>query len=127
MNFQLFGVIGATVTLSLTGCLVDSNFCIQDSDCLGGEICARNSFDYATSSCQLPECRTDLDCWRRAGVPTGMTCVTGRCTFAGGADRLRAPDFCLEVVNPKSVYHGQVHCLSTDQGKVRLVFFGLLA
>lgn len=108
------------VTLFIS-CLVESYYCTRDSECSSSEICNSN-----IGVCQERQCRVDPDCWSSA-ISNGMVCLDGRCEFALSFGRVKAPDFCLEVVNPNSGMEGQPFCLSDQKGKVGLIFFGLLA
>ena len=108
----------AAATLS-SGCLVQSQ-CQTHADCVGDESC-----DSATHQCRV-ECQTDADCW--VDRTPGMVCTDHRCDFPRGVgERVMAPNFCLDVANPKSSYYGQNLCLQDLQGKVVMIFFALLA
>jgi hypothetical protein len=126
-RFALATLYGLAIGLAASGCLVDSNFCIQNADCPAEQICRVSVVDNSTRVCQLPDCRADADCWGTSQAPNGQVCSEGLCRFASGGDRFKAPDFCLTVANPKSPGYGQERCLSDDKGKVVLMFFGLLA
>lgn len=120
--------LGALALITIGGgCLVGSDYCIQNADCPSDQICRVSAADNTTRTCRLPDCKADVDCWGASGAPNGQVCSEGLCRFASGGDRFKAPDFCLQVANPKSDLFGQEHCLSNDQGKVVLMFFGLLA
>jgi hypothetical protein len=113
----ILGPVLAAALLS-GGCLVQGQ-CQTHADCLGDESC-----DQQTHECRV-ECETDMDCW--AERTPGMVCVDHRCDFSRNAGaRVNAPDFCLDVVNPKSSYYGKELCLKDLRGKVVMVFFALL-
>ena len=116
-GWRMMAVAGLAVLLC-GGCLVQSR-CQTHADCPGDESC-----DEGTGRCLL-ECEVDEDCWR-GGMPVGTVCIGHRCDFPWG-ERIKAPQFCLEVVNPKSSYQGQELCLAALEGKVVLLFFSLLA
>ena len=106
------------LTLAEGGCLVHSR-CQTDDDCNGDESCDRQD-----GECRV-ECVTDRDCWV-GEVYVGKECFHHRCQFRLD-ERVKAPDFCLAVVNPKSSYYNKQLCLSQLKGKVVLTFYGLLA
>ena len=108
----------ATLALCATGCLVDSR-CQTDDDCTGHETC-----DRLAGACRV-ECTKDSDCTVN-GMNLGKECLGFRCQFRY-EERVKAPGFCLEVVNPKSGREGQGLCLSSLSGKVVLIYFGLIA
>ena len=106
------------LTLAWPGCVVRSR-CQADYDCAAMESC-----DPGTGTCVV-ECTVDEDCLVQ-GVNLGKRCIDNRCEFLFD-ERVAAPDFCLEVVNPSSEYFGQDYCLDQQQGKVVMIYFGLLA
>jgi hypothetical protein len=99
------------------GCFVDG-LCSVDDECEGAKICK----DYR---CVL-DCTGDEDC--PAGIPHRCaTRPTGkRQCLLDLAKRVAAPDFCLQVVNPRSQYHGKDLCLSQLRGKVVMLYFAQL-
>ena len=100
------------------GCLVQSQ-CQSHADCCGTESCERQS-----GTCRV-ECVAAQDCWV-GGVPVGKQCINHRCEFSF-AEGVKAPGFCLEVVNPKSVHYSKELCLEQLKGKVVMIYFALLA
>jgi hypothetical protein len=100
------------------GCFIEQ-YCQIDEDCTG----LHESCDWQTGHCRV-ECNTDEDCWVNQ-APVGKSCIEHRCEFP--PERVPAPKFCLEVVNPASSYYGGDLCLADLKGKVVLIFFGLLA
>ena len=118
MRVSIFAPLLVATALS-GGCLVQSQ-CQTHADCVGDESC-----DSVTHQCRV-ECETDAECWVER--TPGMVCVAHRCDFPHGVgERVKAPEFCLDVVNPKSSYYGQELCLQDLQGKVVMIFFALLA
>ena len=111
----------AVATLWLPGCLVDSQ-CQADYDCRGGERCEKAA-GQSQGHCAV-ECTTDADCWVNGGY-IGKDCVENRCQFRFD-QRVAAPNFCLKVLNPRSSYYGQNFCLSSQRGKVVLLYFAWL-
>lgn len=117
MNRELYVAICSALALLAGGCMVNS-LCHSDQDCDPGQRCNTQTFQ-----CFI-ECRVDQDCYS-GGQDVGKDCIDGRCTFV--LDQRRpAPEFCLEVVNPRSSYFGQDLCLSQLQGKVVLIYFAQL-
>jgi peroxiredoxin len=107
------------LALSLVGCLVDSGtYCRSHAQCPGNESC-----DPLTSRCRV-ECETDEDC-KVNGMYVGKECASNRCEFRYD-ERVSAPNFCSDVANAKSSYHGQQLCLADLKGKVVLIYFGQL-
>lgn len=106
-----------TLALLLAGCFVEGQ-CQTHEDCPGAESC-----DLLTRKCRL-ECETEKDCWVN-GMPVGKECISNRCEFRFD-ERVSAPKFCLDVVNPKSSYFEKNLCLVDLQGKVVLIYFGLM-
>jgi hypothetical protein len=100
------------------GCLVDSQ-CRASYDCPSGETC-----QLSTGKCYV-ECNEDKDC-TVGGLSVGKTCTQNQCRFLFD-ERVPAPGFCLEDINPKTSTHGTSLCLSALKNKVVLLFFGLLA
>ena len=96
------------------GCLVES-VCQFDTDCLPGERCNRK-----TSRCYV-ECTDNKDCWSQ-----GKECVNNRCEFRY-VERVNAPNFCMPAINPKSAYYNKSLCLSDLDGKVVMLYVGLMA
>ncbi|MBW1879623.1 MAG: SUMF1/EgtB/PvdO family nonheme iron enzyme [Deltaproteobacteria bacterium] len=87
-------VVGLVVALPrMTGCLV-KEYCFDNQDCPGNELC-----DPATGTCHL-ECVSDDEC---GGI--GFTCEENVCEFTGGEGELTCPDgmvpilavFCIDV------------------------------
>ncbi len=107
------------VCLSLAGggCIVDGQ-CQADYDCRGSERC-----NHATGHCEI-ECTTTVDCFVNGG-DIGKECINSRCEFSYDK-RVPAPNFCLKVLNPRSSYYGQNFCLSSQRGKVVLLYFAWL-
>ncbi len=104
--------------LAGSGCMVKSH-CQADYDCASMETC-----DPVAGSCFV-ECSSEQDCLVN-GVNLGKQCINNRCEFLFD-ERVSAPGFCLEVVNPKSQYFGEDFCLEKQRGKVVMIIFGLLA
>ena len=101
------------------GCLVDSK-CHSHSDCSSDETC-----NMETGGCYV-QCNDDKDCLVQ-GSYVGKHCdQRHRCDFKFD-ERMDAPNFCLNVVNPKSQYAGTKLCLEQLKGKVVFIFFGLMA
>lgn len=112
MYGKLLLTLCSSMALVATGCMVNG-LCHSDQDCDPGKRCNTRTFECYT------ECRISSDC------DLGKQCIEGRCTFV--LDQRRpAPDFCLEVVNPRSSYHDQELCLAQLEGKVVLIYFALL-
>jgi hypothetical protein len=107
----------AALPLVAGGCIVDSR-CQADYDCSGAERC-----DRTTGQCAL-ECSAATDCYV-GGQYIGKECLDHRCQFRFD-ERVAAPNFCLEVVNPRSALYGQDLCLSEQKGKVVLLYFAWL-
>ena len=93
--------------------------CHSDEDCVGHETC-----DPLSGSCRL-QCERDADCFVN-GQFMGKECFDHRCQWRLD-ERVRAPGFCLEVVNPASSRHGEELCLSDLRGKAVLIYFAYLA
>ena len=104
--------------LAGAGCMVKSH-CQADYDCAAGQTC-----DPGSGSCYV-ECVSAEDCLVN-GVDLGKRCIDNRCEFLFD-ERVPAPAFCMEVVNPKSAHFGKDFCLDEQRGKVVMLFFGLLA
>lgn len=109
----------AAAAVALTGCFV-SSVCHSNDDCELNESC-----NLSAGVC-FSECSRDEDCRTAGGLDMGKYCQRGRCQFRLD-ERVAAPNFCLDVVNPNSAEHGTKHCLADDKGEVVLVFFGLMA
>ncbi len=126
MNRTTRGVTGAALQivavaaagLLATGCMVES-LCHSNHDCSADETC-----NLASGECYV-QCTGDKDC-HVAGKYVGKDCVSNRCQFRFD-ERMPAPNFCLNVVNPKSEHHGKKLCLEQLKGKVVYLFFGLMA
>jgi len=112
----------ALAVFGLSGCMVESR-CAADYDCAAGERCNLTLGSAEYGSCFV-ECRTDQDCYLK-GVYIGKHCVQSRCEFRYD-ERVRAPAFCMQVVNPKSSEFGKDWCLSNAKGKVTLLYFSWL-
>lgn len=106
------------LALACSGCMVKSH-CQADYDCAAAETC-----DPASGSCYV-ECTGEQDCLVD-GVDLGKRCIDNRCEFLFD-ERVPAPGFCLEVANPRSPRFGEDYCIDQQQGKVVMIFFGLLA
>lgn len=109
--------VAAAAGLATTGCLVDSR-CAGDHECSVGETC-----NMMSGECYV-QCRADQDCYV-GGAYAGKKCINNRCDFRYD-ERGPAPNFCLDVVNPKSSLYNSSVCLSKLRGKVVYLFFGLL-
>lgn len=107
----------ASVSLLVAGCMVES-LCHSNYDCSSDETC-----NLASGECYV-QCTTDKHCHVN-GAYVGKDCVDNRCQFRFD-ERMPAPNFCLNVVNPKSAYYGKQLCLSQLKGQVVFIFFGLM-
>jgi hypothetical protein len=115
MRLALLGV--SLALLLQSGCLVEGiSYCQSQHDCTENLWCNPKSH-----TCEL-ECAQDTDCWEK-GKP-GWNCIDNRCQLPG--ERVKAQNFCLEVVNPKSSYYEKDLCLEELKGKVVLIFFALM-
>lgn len=114
----LLGLALSALCVLGPACLVESQ-CQTDLDCDGDQTCDRLS-----GACRV-ECRKEADCYFQ-GMPIGKECVSHRCVFRYD-ERVKAPEFCLKDVNPKSGHYNKSVCLTALKGKVVLIFFGLLA
>jgi len=108
----------AAAGLLVAGCMVESK-CHSDYDCSSNETC-----ELGSGACYV-ECTHDSHCLDK-GSYVGKDCVDNRCTFRLD-ERTPAPNFCLDVVNPKSEHHGKKLCVAQLKGKVVFLFFGLMA
>jgi hypothetical protein len=111
------GLLTLSLSLLQVTCLVDSR-CQTDYDCTGGKRCSQ-----ATGQCIL-ECRSNEDCWVQ-GAFIGKECWDHRCVFRFD-ERVAAPNFCMQVVNPRSQYFEDNLCLNDRLGKVVVLYFGWL-
>ena len=59
-------------------------------------------------------------------MPVGKECFNHRCQWRLD-ERVKAPNFCLEVINPKSAYYEKDLCLDDLKGNVVLIYFALMA
>lgn len=116
---SLAGLAGMSVMLT-TACVVQSEYgrCISDEDCPSEAIC-----ETQTGMCQV-QCQSDRDCLVQ-GKPVGKKCLNNRCVFEL-SQRVAAPVFCLDVVNPKSVHYKKNLCTTDLLGKAFYIYFGLL-
>jgi len=107
----------AVTMLWSAGCLVHG-LCHTDEDCVGNETCDNSG------ECRV-QCTGDTDCYVN-GQPVGKECFHFRCQWRLD-ERVTAPDFCLDVVNPKSSHYNKNLCLSALKGKVVLIYFALMS
>jgi hypothetical protein len=117
MRAILLSLTATLAALGGGGCLVDSQ-CQSDYDCTEGQRCERSSGQCAY------ECTTNHDCWV-GGAYIGKECMDRRCVFRFG-ERVAAPNFCMQVVNPRSASFGRDFCLADQQGKVVALYFAWL-
>ena len=110
--------VALAACLLVGGCMVDST-CHSNYDCSSDETC-----NLATGQCFV-QCTTDQHCHVK-GAYVGKDCIENRCQFTFD-ERMPAPNFCLNVVNPKSAHYPKKLCLQQLQGKVVFIFFGLMA
>jgi hypothetical protein len=114
--------VGAALLVALASCLVScfvKGLCHTDEDCSGNETC-----NVLNGECRV-ECTRDTDCYVN-GQPSGRECFNHRCQWRLD-ERVKAPSFCLEVINPKSSQYGKKLCIDKLEGKVVLIYFSLLA
>lgn len=123
MTRQTLGSVAALAAVAaagllVAGCMVDS-ICHSNYDCSSDETC-----NLVSGACYV-QCTTQQHCYVN-GAYVGKDCVDNRCQFKFD-ERTPAPNFCLDVANPKSAFHGKKLCLNQLKGQVVFIFFGLMA
>lgn len=105
-----------------SGCLVRSQ-CSADYDCASDERCNLTLGSNGYGDCFV-ECRADKDCYVGGGY-IGKHCIQNRCEFRFD-ERVQAPAFCMQAVNPKSTSFEKDWCLASAKGRVTLLYFAWL-